>query len=144
MDIIEIPPLIYKNYPPDYTECDCGRPAVFEIRVIGSWNETWTRIENNTIHLYNENKYVISPNTCQTIAFPVTIVTSLPALCMLTCNSWIYRKNLTYMVNTLPSNDSYLFVSLFNYTQESITLNPFDLQVTCKIVVTGRPYNIKY
>ncbi len=140
MDKVKIPPLVHEKYPLNYTECGSGRPTILHIKVLGSFNSSWTRFENNTLHCYNENVYVIKANTCQTIAFPLTIITSLPALCLITCNSWIYYKNLTYMVNSMPTNDSYLYISLFNYTKESITLNPFDLQLTCKIVVTGQPH----
>lgn len=141
MNTITIPPLVYKKYPPQYTET--GRPKAFEIEIIGSCNDSWLRFQDTTIYLYNQNDYIINANTCQTIAFPVTVITSLPALCLLTCNSFIYNKGLSYMINTLPSNDSYLYVSLFNYTSRPIVLYSNELQVTCKVVLTGKPYNIQ-
>jgi hypothetical protein len=46
------------------------------------------------------------------------------------------------MINAIPTNDSYVYVTIFNYSTDIIEINPFDLQVTCKIIVTGKNSNI--
>jgi hypothetical protein len=144
MNCVFIPPLILKKQPENYTECDCGgRSPIFETKLIGPLDKLFYRFENlNTIHFYNDKKYFLQPNSCKTIAFPVTILTSLPAESLLTCNSWIYTKNITTMINAIPTNDSYVYVTIFNYSTDIIEINPFDLQVTCKIIVTGKNSNI--
>ena len=136
MNLIHIPPLVY--LPAPKTVCDCGSPPLLTIKIMGEK----CHVQSNSFYLHNQKPIIIQPNTSQTVAFPVTIMSSLPAVSVLTSNAHLYKRKLSYNINIAHTNDSYLELHLFNYTCLPITLNIGELFVHCQVVLLGKPYQI--
>ena len=135
MNTITIPPLVYVASPEDV--CDCGgRPPLPQITLIGELCKYKKNLNAND----NHKAVTIQPNTCQSVAFPVTVMTSLPAVYLLTSDTHLYRRGLSYNITIAHTNDSYLELPLFNYTQSPIKLEKYELLVNCKILLLGKPY----
>ncbi len=138
-NIIHIPPPIYVPTPENY-DCVDHIPSPLKVHLIG-----YSHPNNQSItsfYLKNTLPICISPNTSQTIAFPVTVLTNLPAVCVLTCTSnHLYKKRLTYNISISHTNDTFLEIPLFNYSKSAISLAPGELHVHCKIYLLGKPSN---
>jgi len=135
MITIQIPPPVY--LPSPHEECDCRPPIpLLRIKLMGEY----CYMRSKSFCIWNHDPVTIQPNTCQTIAFPVTVITSLPAVYILTSNSHLYRRGLSYNIIIANTNDSYIELPLFNYTQSPITLEREELFVNCKIVLLNKPY----
>jgi hypothetical protein len=120
-------------------KCDYREPSVLKINIIG---KKCFVTQSNTFQFYNPKSITVPPNTCHTVAFPITIMSSLPAVSVLTSNYHLYNRGLSYNLNISHTNDSYLELPLFNYTQLPITLSAYELLVHCQIVLLGKPYQI--
>lgn len=103
-------------------------------------NTHFVKKKNNIVHLYNESAYTFKPHTCITIGFNAVVVTSLPAVCVLICNDLIHKLGLAYNINIMHTNDNYLHVTLYNYSNKTITLSQGQLYVTGYITMPGKPY----
>ncbi len=102
-------------------KCDYREPSVLKINIIG---KKCFVTQSNTFQCYNPKSITVPPNTCHTVAFPITIMSSLPAVSVLTSNYHLYKRGLSYNLNISHTNDSYLELPLFNYTQLPITQVP--------------------
>ena len=138
---VTIPPLIQLPAPKNYTEIDSVAP-VFYHRLVHNLDKNNLHVAQNTLYFSNEKSYTVLPNTCQTIGFPITVITSLPTVCVLTSSSFIYRLGLSYSINIVHSNDIYLHMTVINFTSRKIIIEPYQLQIICQIVVPGKPYNL--
>jgi len=136
MSQVSIPPLIRLPRPEEWDECEDYNP-VFHTRTINFSSSNFFKQSHQLFHLSNDNPITITSNSFQTIRFPVLFITSLPALCILTVDSLLYRYELSHNINIVPTNDSYPHITLFNYTNKSITLQPFQLIVYCQIVLNA-------
>jgi hypothetical protein len=139
MNSIKIPPLIMHKFPKNYSEC--GPDPFFFCRAIKSSLFYILHSSNNTFHFNNDTTIIIPKNTCKTIGFPCVIVTSLPAMCILTCAPRLHKLKLSYNINIMRANDNYLHLTLFNFSSETIEILPNQLQVICQVVIPGNLYN---
>lgn len=93
-ELIHIPPPIYVPAPSNY-DCVSSFPLL-KVNIIG-----YSHPNNQSITSFNLRNNVpicIPPNTSQTVAFPVTVLTNLPAVCVLTSiSNHLYKKKLTYL-----------------------------------------------
>jgi hypothetical protein len=139
MKYIKIPPPIQCKIPKGYTEC--GPDPYFFCRVIKPTSFYILQSSNNTFHLHNDTTIIITKNTCKTIGFPCVIVTSLPAMCILTCGPRLHKLNLSYNINIMRANDNFLHLTLFNFSSETIVILPDQLHIICQVVIPGNLYN---
>jgi len=137
MDLVSIPPLIVQPRPKDEDECG-GYYPVIHIKTKQFSYLSLFKHQRELYHLYNDKPITVLKKSSQLIEFPILFITALPALCIITVDSHLYRYNLFYNVSIIPTNDTYPHIILFNYTNKSITLNPNQLWVSCQIVLAGK------
>jgi hypothetical protein len=136
MNQVSIPPLITLTRPSEWDECgSCN--LNFYIKIKQFANDCIFKESYEVFRLHNENKITIFKNSSQKVEFPILFITSLPALCVLSCDSLLHRYKLFHNVNIIPTNDNYPHITLFNYTKKNITINPQQLLVHCRIVLTN-------
>jgi hypothetical protein len=135
---IAIPPPNYIHKNGNTDECGCHF-NIFKYRIIGSDKFISQRSENSFV-IFNDKVITILPFSTQTVKFSYMIITSLPAVCILTCHPYLHLRNLAYNITLLRTNDNYLHIALTNLTSNTITLNPCTLQVKCHIVIPGQPF----
>jgi len=140
MSQVSIPPLITLPRPKEWDECEEFNP-VFHIRTIHFSTCNIFKRSHHIYHLSYEKTITIFSNSSQIVGFPVLFITSLPALCVLTCDPLLHRYELSHNVNIVPTNDTYPHITLFNYTKKPITIK--HLTVYCQIVLMGKPYSFQ-
>ncbi len=138
MPQITIPPLITLPKPPEWHECG-DLNYVFNIRTINLSTFSINKRSHESFEMYNEKQITILSNSSQIVRFPILITTSLPAVCVLTVDSLLYKYKLSHNINIIPTNDTYPHIILFNYTKYPITLQPYQLSVYCRIVLVQKP-----
>lgn len=134
--MVSIPPLIVRPRPRDEDECG-GFYPVIRIKTIKLPTSSLFKISHERFELDLDRPITIAKNSSQKIEFPVLFITHLPALCIVTANSILYRYDLFYNVTIMPTNDSYPYITLFNYTTQPITVN--SLSVSAQIVLAKNP-----
>jgi hypothetical protein len=120
--VVSIPSLIVRPRPKDEDECG-GFCPVIRIKTIKLPTSSLFQRNHELFELELTHPITISKNSSQNIEFPVVFITDLPALCIVTANSILYRYNLFYNVTIVPTNDSYPHITLFNYTTQPITVD---------------------
>lgn len=136
MTLFTIPPPGHTSENSD--EIDGPRPFI-KIHSL-SFNR---RCSLNTRSFMIQNKTSISlpPNQWTTIDFPTTIVTSLPAKCLVTCDTrTLYNRRLTQHAVIHNTNDTYLTIPLHNDTKNLITLRAYELMIYCTIILQEKKY----
>ena len=138
MDLVSIPPLVIKPRPRDEDECGGFYPVIrIETKMFSSTDSSLFKVQHTLYELDIEEPITSLPNSSQIVEFPVLFITALPALCILTVNSILYRYNLFANITIIPTNDSYPHITIFNYTDETITIN--HLTTSCQIVLAANP-----
>jgi hypothetical protein len=127
---IVIPPPIKTR-----TSCDC--PSSNYLTRIYESNDKKMFKGNKTLTLYNPQHITLKPNKWQTIYFEETILTSLPALCLIYGDEFLYYKELAWLPKFIRSNDGYLNVSVVNRSNNICTFKPFELVFYCLIIFPG-------
>jgi hypothetical protein len=87
--------------------------------------------------LYNPHHITLQPKEYKTIFFEETILTSLPALCFIYGDEFLYFKELSYVPNFIRSNDGYLNVTIVNQSNKICDFKPYDLFFYCLIIFPG-------
>jgi len=135
MTQIAIPPPIIKARPEEWDACNDFNP-VFDIRLIHFSTGGIFKESHELFRLTNEKPITIFSNSSLTVEFPVLFITSLPASCVLMCDSSIHRYKLFHNINVVSTNDTYPHITLFNDTNRTITIPHFT--VYCRIVLTRK------
>ncbi len=133
--IIPIPQNILKREENDHPT------PVFKINYVGyfPYGRNFTNRSNITV-IY-PNSIEMKPFEHKTIYFPVLVETSLPMYSIITGSDLLFRFGLSSSITIVPS-DSFLFTSIFNYTEKTITLPKNSLTFTCSTVIaTVKEYN---
>jgi hypothetical protein len=128
-----IPPPVIN--PKTRTSCDC--PSSNYLTRINESNDKKVFKGTKTLTLYNSQSINLKPNEFQTIYFEETVLTSLPALCLIYGDEFLYYKQLTCLPNFIRSNDGYLNVSIVNRSNNICNYKPFDLVFYCLIIFPG-------
>ena len=136
MNLVSVPPLIVQPRPKDEDECGGFHPVIHIKTIQLSTSSLFERC-HELYTLDHGNPITISKNSSQIIEFPILFITALPALSIVTADSFLYRYNLFYNVTIIPTNDSYPYVTISNYTYQPITLNR--LSVSCQIILARNP-----
>lgn len=141
MNQISIPPLSIRPKPSGNRDI-CGHEEFqreFQIRTL-SFSTTLDMFKRShrQYQLAYDKPITILGNSAQTIDLPILFLTSLPAVCVVTCDPILHRYNLSHNINIVPTNDTWPRVTLFNHTTKTITVTPFHLTVCCQIVLSGK------
>ena len=114
------------------TSCDCPR-KLFHFKIYCPYQEIYCN--NNSFSITNDKTYFIPPKQLCNITFNITVETSIPAVCILSCNPLLQHMNIFHQINTVQTNDSYLNITLFNNNEKTFELRPYGIQVNCNLVV---------
>ena len=135
MNQILIPPLIMLPKNKEWDECG-GYIPEFYTRTI-NFSHVILYKRSNTKYEWSNNKSITIPkNSSQFITLPIIFITSLPTVCVLIVDSFLYRYNIYSTVNIVPNNDVFPQVKLFNNSNHSITIKKEQLKISCYIVLT--------
>jgi len=138
MDDISIPEPIFMKWPENYTCVDSPAP-VLQIQYEGLPPDFKCRTSTTLLTLTNKSSLTIKPCRYATIHFNVLVKTSLPAITMIYGSDFLYRLGITCVINQIPTNDSFLNVTIFNHKSVPITLEKKTLQFTCHTVLAKYP-----
>ena len=145
MDIITIPPPpLSPGYKPvlnqEPIETDSPAPL---IQVHGLLYNRQVRLSSESFLIRNNSCINLEPKTWRFIVFPMTVVTNLPAVCVVICHlRTLYSRGLYQPVFSFNTNDSYIKIPLFNDTLKVVTLRPFELPIRCTIILQKKPYKL--
>jgi len=118
----------------NYEEIDCPLP-IFETNILGPHQKF--SFEQNIIHFYNDKIITIPSHQYKTFYLNNVILTSQPAEYILFCAQHIVKFGLSYKMKHFLTNDSQPNITLFNFTNDMVTLAPNQLEIICCIVLTG-------
>ena len=93
-----------------------------------------------TLNLFNALPFLLKPQEIKTVYFNTTIQSSLPASCVLFAPQHLYLIGISYKINIIKTNDSYLNITLFNHTCQSISVKESDLHIMCTFVLPGNTF----
>ena len=127
---ISIPLPNYKKYPKNFTSHDCPR-CVLTITYLGLATHIFQPRDPALRRLENEERFTIEPFQYKTLTFNTIIFTSIKARSVLFANDLLYRHGLTYVVSNIPTNDTFLFIKIFNPLPVSKTFEKNTLSFTC-------------
>jgi len=117
------------------SSCDCIKTFFLKIHAP---NQLIFRTSNK-LTISNEYLFVIpSFNSC-IITFNIIISTSLPGTCIIFPDNLLRKRGILTTISTVPTNDTYLYISLFNNTDRAITVKKNSIQFEC-IIVAGNFY----
>jgi hypothetical protein len=83
---------------------------------------------------------VLQPKEQKLIYFDKTIITNIPAKCIIFGDPNLYLHGITSDINIIESNNSYLCVTIANFTNKKLIIKPYTINVNVTIVMS---YNIK-
>lgn len=119
------------------TSCDCPS-KVFLIKEYQSNKRP--EPGNKTYNIFNTHSFVCAAKEVKTVMLNNTFVTSMPAKCLIYGSQYLYKQGLSCHPNILPTNDSYLHISIFNHTNSSINIKSNSLHFLCTIIITGHEF----
>ena len=128
---IEIP---VKQVKKTRTSCDCPS-TVFLICNIEHLKKHMKGIK--TLDLFNSHSFILQPLQIKIIFFNNTLITSLPAVCLLYGSQYLYKKGISYKINLIKTNDNYLNIIIWNHTKQPINVNKNELHFIGTIVIPG-------
>jgi hypothetical protein len=89
-----------------------------------------------TFDLYFGFSLTLQPKEYKRLYFNKTIVTSLPAQCILFGSPDLYLHGLSSSINIIKTNDSYPHIVIYNFTNKTLYIKPYTIHVLAKIVLT--------
>jgi hypothetical protein len=116
---------------PTRYSCDCGT-IVYKVKMYGSAKQF---TGNKTFDLYNNASLTLVPNESKQLFFNTTICTSIPGVAILYGDPLLYIQGISYKINVIQTNDSYLNIHIFNKTSMNLTFKENSLHFYCTIVV---------
>ena len=123
-----VPPVL--SHSSKRTSCDCPR-KLFHFKIYSPNQEILC--SNDSFSIRNDKTYFIPPKKFCNIVFNVTVETSIPAVCILSCYPLLRYMNIFHQINTVQTNDTYLNITLFNNNDSIFELR--GVQVNCNIIV---------
>jgi hypothetical protein len=126
-DNVFIPKPHFKKQP--RTSTDCPRP-VLSIKYFGKPTISFHQ-PKNLIYLSNEEKFTIEPLQYKILTFHTIVFTSINARSLVYAEDLLHRHGLTFTVNNMPTNDTFLFIEIFNTLSVSKTFEKDSLQFNC-------------
>jgi hypothetical protein len=132
-DII-IPLRHYEEYPKNFTSIDGPRP-VFTIEYFGLIKQISQRTDPALISITNEEQFTIKPLQSKTLTFNTIIFTSIEARSLVYADNLLYRYGLTYDVSNIPTNDTFLFIKIYNTLSTPLTFVKHMLSFNCLTIL---------
>ena len=108
-DLITVPICKVIKKPKQFTES--GSKPVFQIKYIGI---DAPFINKAKLTLSNEKPITLNPFQSIQLYFNVIVITSLPAISLVYGCTYFYRQGLSVIINPIPTNDTYLSVTIVN------------------------------
>jgi hypothetical protein len=133
-DDILIPLANYKKYPKNFTSNDGPRP-VLTIQYFGPARQIFQPRNPALYGLCNDERFTIEPLQFKTLIFNTIVFTSIKAVSLLFADDLLYRHGLTYVVNNIPTNDTFLSIKIFNTLPVSKTFEKDTLSFTCLTLI---------
>jgi hypothetical protein len=132
---VTVPDPVYMKWPKNYT-CQDSPTPVLKIRYEGL-STPYT----NPVLITLTNKSSITIPSCDyaIINFPVLVTTSLPAISILYGNDFLFRHGLTCVINQIPTNDTLLYIKVYNNKSVTSTFEKESLQFICHTVLAKYP-----
>jgi hypothetical protein len=81
---------------------------------------------------------VLQPKEQKLIYFDKTIITNIPAKCIIFGDPNLYLHGITSNINIIESNDLYLCVTIANYTNSELIIKPYTINVHVIIVMSSK------
>lgn len=111
------------------TSADCCK--YFDV-TIAAPNQSIYR-KSNQFFILNESSYTLQPHQKCTIHFDVNISTSIPTVCILTCEPYMLKQNIYHEITVIKNNEN-LHITLYNNNDTPFIIQPFNCQVNCSII----------
>jgi hypothetical protein len=115
-------------------ECGSNKP-ILKIRYCGLTKRELYYQGKSTINLYNKESITLKPYEATIVNFDVTVITSLPATSILYGCSLMYRQGLSCIINLIPTNDHYLYVTIINKNPHSVQFKCDTLLFECNTIL---------
>lgn len=133
-DDITIPEPVYMKWPQFYTCVDSPTPAI-KIQYEGQPNLLQSHRFPAIMILTNQTSLTIPACDYAKIYFPILVTTSLPAVSILYGEDFLFRHNLTCLIDPIPTNNTFLYITVYNHKSEPVTFAKESLQFHCHTVL---------
>jgi hypothetical protein len=134
-DTITVPQIIHKEQ-----RTMSGPTTILQFRYLGHHNHFQpNKLHNtsvNTITIENPKSVQLKPFQSTKILFPVMVLSSLPATSFVYAPERLYRLGLHCIISFIPTNDTFLYITVYNYTNKSIHFKENYLQFYCTTTIT--------
>lgn len=112
------------------TSLDCCKH--FEISIEAP-NQSIYR-KSNQFSILNEEAYTILPKQKCTITFNVKVFTSIPTVCILTCDPYLLKQNIYHEITIINTGQNDLRINLYNNNNTPFIIRPFNFHVNCTVI----------
>ena len=129
-DCVTVPICKLINPPGGYTVAGCD--PICQIKYIGTRPPYLTR---SFLSLENKEKITLQPLQSYKLYFNVMVMTSLPATSIVYGSDHNYCRGLSIIITQIPTNDTYLNITLVNKTLRVLHFEPDTLSFYCKTVL---------
>jgi hypothetical protein len=123
-DIITVPPPIFKL---QKTSID-SPTLILQFKYVGKQPHTSSL---TTITITNPNRFSLAPFQSKKIYFPIMVLSSLSASSIVYAPELLYRLGLHCTISVIPTNDTNLYIIVYNHTPQPIEIEKNSLQFYC-------------
>ena len=135
---VAIPNPVYMKWPQNYSCVDSPTP-VLQQRYEGLFRKQQQHTNAAQITITNPASFTVPPCCYKTIDFKVLVTTSLPAVTLIYGSEFLFRLGLTCVINHIPTNEIFLYVTVYNNKSTSIAVDENSLQFTAHTVLAKYP-----
>lgn len=133
-DIISVPLRHYMKRPKNCSYPDCPTPIVC-LRYLGTnYGNKYTPV--STITITNNNELVIKPFHFKKVTFSVMVVSSKQATSFIYGSDYLFKLGLSFLITFIPTNDTNVYITVYNHTSETLYFSPHSLQFYCTTSLT--------
>lgn len=132
-DTIDVPPPIIIKAK---TFHDCPT-TLLKIKYVGKPTmHTDIYATSPTITTTNTNSFSIAPYKWDKLTFPIIVLSSLPAITIVHASELVYRLGLHSLTTIIPTNNTFLYITIYNPTTEPITFKKDSLPFYCTTILS--------
>ena len=129
-DIITIPQPIFKMQ----KTCQEQLTTILNLKYIGNIGKQIPS-SSTTITITNPSCFTLEPFQFKKICFPIMVLSSLPASSFVYAPELLYRLGLHCIISVIPTNDTFLYITVYNYTTQSVKCQ--NLQFYCTTTLSN-------
>ncbi len=133
-DIINVPFRRYMKRSKNFSYPDCPTPIV-NLRYLGT-NHGNKYSPVSKITVTNNNELVINPFQFKKVTFSVMVVSSKQATSFIYGSDYLFKLGLSFLINFIPTNDTNLYITVYNHTSKTLYFSPHSLQFYCQTILT--------